>query len=76
MTDIRESMSFVARPRSQAVGEDTNCSAVFGQGHATDLSQSYNFGDQRFDHSGEFERDYDLVWSLYQNFEGIISPQQ
>jgi hypothetical protein len=73
VTDIRESMSFVARPRSQAAGADSNSPSVFGKG--TDLSQSpYNFTGQLSDHSGEFERDYNQVWPLYQKFEGIISP--
>jgi hypothetical protein len=73
LTDIRESMSFVSRSRSQAAGCDTNSLAVFG--NAIDLSQSpYNFTGQLSDHSGQFLRTSDQVWPLYQQFEQIIAP--
>lgn len=66
-------MSFVARSRSLAVGADTNSPNVFA--HATDLSQlPYNFGRTLPDHSGQFIRDYDQVYPLYQQFETIVAP--
>ncbi len=71
--DIHESVSFVARPRSQAAGADPNSASVFGG--ATDLSRSpYSFGRDLSDHSGEFTRPLQQVWSLYKNFENVISP--
>ncbi len=74
VTDNRESMSFIARPRSQAAGEDKNSAAVFGE--AINLSQPpNNFTDAEADHSGQFKRDYNQVWSLYQRFESIITPR-
>ena len=75
VTDGHESMSFVARPRSQAVGADPNSPAVFGAANTTDLHATYGFGGAETDHSGQFLRDYDQVYPLYQQFETIIAPK-
>jgi len=75
-----ESMSFVARPRSQAAGADPNSDAVFngspsGSGPSPyNLQATYGFGSALSDHSGQFQRDYNQVYLLYQNFEQIIAP--
>jgi hypothetical protein len=72
VTEAHESMSFVARARSQAAGADINSPAVFG--NATDLQSVYGFGGAETDHSGQFLRDYNQVYPLYLQFEGIIAP--
>jgi hypothetical protein len=74
VTEAHESMSFVARPRSQAIGADINDPLVFGS--ATNLQATYGFGRALTDHSGEFLRDYDSIYQLYNTFEGIIAPPQ
>jgi len=78
VTDIHESMSFVARPRSQAVGADPNSDAIFNG--ALPGSSLYNlqttdgFTNQLTDHSGQFNRNLYQVQSLYNQFEQIIAP--
>jgi len=70
--EAHESMSFVARPRSQAAGADINSPVVFG--NAFNLQALYGFGSALSDHSGQFTRDYNQVYSLYHKFETIIAP--
>jgi hypothetical protein len=72
VTEAHESMSFIARARSKAVGADANSAAVFS--NATDLHATYNFGNTLPDHSGQFLRDYHQVYPLYQQFKTIIAP--
>jgi hypothetical protein len=74
VTEAHESMSFVARSRSKAVGSDPNAPLVFGILNATDLNATYGFGSALPDHSGQFLRDYDQVYPLYIQLEGIIAP--
>ena len=73
VTESHESMSFIARSRSKAAGADVHSANVFTS--STDLSQPpYNFGTAETDHSGQFLRDYNLVYPLYHQFETIIAP--
>lgn len=75
LSDIHECMPFVAQPRSQAAGCDTNAPAFWGTPNVFNLSQvPYNFTGQLSDHSGQFTRTCDQDWQLYKTFEGIISP--
>ncbi len=64
VTDIQESMAYVARPRSQAIGAEPNSSAVFPT--SIDLRAQFGFGRDRSDHSGQFERRIQQVHEFYQ----------
>jgi hypothetical protein len=73
VTEVHESVSFVALPRSAAAGFDSNSVLVFG--HGANLSKSpFNFGVTSDDHGGQFNRDYSFVYTLYQQLEQIASP--
>src|SRR6266542_5460893 len=55
ITDSREIMSFVARPRSYAVGAQPGIGGPI-QGGEIDLAAQFGFGNGRADHSGQFTR--------------------
>ncbi|MEI8341113.1 MAG: hypothetical protein WCH43_06195 [Verrucomicrobiota bacterium] len=61
--DIHESMAFVARPRSKAIGAEPNSTSVFPQ--SIDL-QGYGFTNQRPDHGGQFNRGIQQLDGFYQ----------
>ena len=54
VTDQHETMSFVARPRSRAVGSEGNSAVVFTT--SIDLQTEYGFTRDQGDHSGQFNR--------------------
>ena len=60
--DIHESMSFVARPRSKAIGAEPSSTSVFPQ--SIDL-QGYGFGGQQPDHGGQFNRGIQQLNDFY-----------
>ena len=65
VTDAHESMAFVSRPRTSALGATT---APFGFGNLDlDAADTYGFTEARFDHSGPFQRDIQL---MYGNADG------
>lgn len=72
ITDNRESISFVARSRSKAVGADVYSTSVFTA--ATGLNHSYGFGSELSDHSGQFNREMYQVDALYSRLKLIIAP--
>ena len=63
VTDIHESMAYVARPRSKAIGAEPNSSAVFPS--SIDLTAQYGFGRAQSDHSGQFNRRVQQVHDFY-----------
>ena len=74
MTDSYEMKSFVARPRSKAVGAvDTSLGNL--PGVAIGESESlfdYGFRDQDYDHSGQFNRRIQELHELYQRIFEIV----
>ncbi|MEI6780220.1 MAG: alpha/beta hydrolase, partial [Verrucomicrobiota bacterium] len=64
VTDAREIMAFVARPRSFAVGAQPG---VQGEIHGAELALAASFGftDAPADHSGQFTRTIQQVWGFY-----------
>jgi hypothetical protein len=55
-TDHHEIMSFIARPRSEALcARDAETAGFTGFNLATEIPQ-YGFGRERSDHSGQFQR--------------------
>jgi hypothetical protein len=72
VTEIHESMSFVARARSKAVGADPNAPLVFPG--AIDMQANYGFGSLLSDHSGQFLRDYNQVYPMYSKIKQIAVP--
>ncbi len=64
VTDIHESMSFVARPRSKAVGAEIHSASVFG--NVVNLQSVCNFGNGQEDHSGQFNRSIQQLNAFYQ----------
>ena len=64
VSDIHESMAFVARPRSKAGGTETHNASVFGS--AVNLQALSGFGGNSEDHSGQFNRRVQQLGSFYQ----------
>ena len=62
VTDIHESMSYVARPRSKAIGAEPNSASVFP--NSINLG-AYGFGNTQEDHSGQFNRCIQEVADFY-----------
>ena len=63
--DPHESMAFIARSRTGAVGSEPsvgNPQPPFAFGHL-DLNSDYNFGTARPDHSGQFQRNIQMMYS-------------
>jgi hypothetical protein len=63
ITDVNESMAYVARPRSKAIGAEPNSSSVFPSLNL----QNYGFGRDRTDHSGQFNRPTQQLNSFYKS---------
>jgi hypothetical protein len=64
VTDIHESMSFAARPRSRAMGTELHSASLFN--NAVNLETLCNFGAGQQDHSGQFNRSIQQVTNFYQ----------
>ena len=62
VVDIHESMSYVARPRSKAIGAEPNAFNVFQ--NSINL-KGYGFGSTRSDHSGQFNRNIQELNEFY-----------
>ena len=63
VSDMHESMAYVARPRSKALGAEPNSTTIFP--NSLDLAARYGFGGGRSDHSGQFDRRIQQVHELY-----------
>ncbi len=62
VTDIHESMAYIARPRSKALGAEPNSSSLVPD--SVNLEE-YGFGGVRSDHSGQFNRRIQEVSDFY-----------
>lgn len=65
ITDPREIMAFAARPRSYAVGAQSDVQGVISEGKQIDLAAQFGFTDANWDHSGEFNRNIQITGSFY-----------
>jgi hypothetical protein len=78
VTDIQESMGFVARPRSKAVGAEDHGYPLTG-GSVTknvDLSVApYNFSNGEDDHGGQWSRRNQQTWQYYQELLNDLTNQ-
>ena len=74
LTDPREIMPFVARPRSFAAGAQSGVSGMVNGGEFN--LQTVGFGDQPYDHSGEFNRNVQTpqVQAFYTNLVFKLFP--
>ena len=61
--DAHETMAFVARPRSKSAGAEENTPSVFPL--SFDLQIQSNFGRDRGDHSGQFNRRIQQLGNFY-----------
>lgn len=62
--DPHESMAYVARSRTRAIGaEPALGKPVLPGGTSLDLNVTYNFGRPRPDHSGQFQRNIQFMYS-------------
>jgi pimeloyl-ACP methyl ester carboxylesterase len=63
VVDICEALAFVARSRTRAVGaEPASGNPLPPGGYATRNLQEYGFGTPRFDHSGQYQRNIQLMY--------------
>jgi pimeloyl-ACP methyl ester carboxylesterase len=78
VTDSHEMKSFVARPRSKAVGALEGTSAAPNGVIDVNLEATYHFDSRDSDHSGQFKRRIQEVDDLYLTVVNIVqpSPQQ
>jgi hypothetical protein len=63
ISDHHETMSFIARPLSKAVGAREGVDGLIDE--EWDLQEHLEFGNTRMDHSGQFNRDIQEVWEFY-----------
>jgi hypothetical protein len=63
--DAHEAMSYVARSRTRAVGAEVSGGKPVpsGASGALNLNHDYGFWGARADHSGQFQRDIQLMYS-------------
>ncbi len=73
VTDPYTIMAFVARPRSRAVGAEGATGGAVNANSAVDLMGNFNFGDQRSDHSGQFNRNIQLLNEFYQVLKDTLT---
>ena len=64
LTDAPEIMAFVARPRSKGVGTQAGVGGVI-QGGQVDLHAQFGFTGGKDDHSGQFNRNVQVVLPFY-----------
>ncbi len=64
LTDPREIMAFVSRPRSKAVGAQPGVAGVIGGGQV-DLTGNFNFLGDKTEHSAQFNYAIQAAWGFY-----------
>jgi hypothetical protein len=74
VTDSYEMKSFVARPRSKAVGALEGTSAAPNGVIDVNLEATYHFDGRDSDHSGQFKRRIQEVDDLYLTVVNIVQP--
>jgi hypothetical protein len=62
---LHESMAFVARPRSEAVGATGNTLGAVTVPFNVGPDTPSNFGDAKEDHGGQFNRTIQRTWDYY-----------
>ena len=78
VTDRHEVAAFIARPRSKAAGAESQTGGQV-RGGANLNDPRYGFGNQREDHSGQFNRRIHQLQSFYSDVMialGLIAPEQ
>ena len=79
LTDIHESMSFVARPRSEAAGASNAVGGKIGSRYNVGEGSSSNFGRSSSDHGGQFSRRIQNTQDYYRELGvrlGVLTLQQ
>jgi len=77
--DIHESMSFVARPRSEAAGANTSVSGSIDHLYDVGPGSECDFGEASADHGGQFSRNMQHLWPYYRELGTrlrVFAPQQ
>ena len=75
VTNIHESMSFVARSRTKAVGAEGGTGGSIDS--VVNLKATFNFGDTREEHSAQFNRNIQNVHEFYKQLGvklGVLAP--
>jgi len=72
VTMPHESMSFVARSRSKALGARAGVGGVIAENFNIGEGSATNLGDNRPDHSGEFTRSIQVLQPFYQKLGSIV----
>jgi len=67
-----ESMAFIARSRSKALGARQGVRGIIAENYNIGAGSLTNLGDERRDHSGEFERHIQQLHPFYQRLADII----
>ena len=72
LTDIHESMSFVARPRSEAAGANTSVGGSISGRYNVGPDTPTNLQNSSNDHGGQFSRRIQQTWPYYENLVGVF----
>ena len=78
LTDIHESMSFVARPRSEAAGASNAVGGRIGSRYSVGEGSGSNFGRSSSDHGGQFSRSIQSTQDYYRELGvrlGVLNIQ-
>lgn len=75
LTDIHESMSFVARPRSEAAGASDLVGGRIGSRFNVGEGSGSNFGRSSADHGGQFSRRIQQTQAYYENLLGVFTEE-
>ncbi len=67
VADIHESMSFVARPRSEATGASTAVGGSIDGNYNVGPGSPSDFAEASSDHGGQFSRRIQRLWPYYEN---------
>ncbi len=76
LTDAREIMSFVARPRSKAVGAQPDVGGTLYTIGEIDLKASFGFDNKKEDHSAQFNWNIQNLWPFYRTLITSLLPPQ
>lgn len=75
LTDIQESMSFVARPRSEAAGANTAVAGSVTARYNVGPGSPSAFDRESSDHGGQFSRRIQELQPYYENLLGIFAEE-
>ena len=74
VTDPRQVMSFVARPRSKAVGALPNVGGVIASAEQVDLKGNFGFDAGKNEHSAEFNWNIHQTRTFYESLLNSLLP--